>query len=330
MKKEGAVIKMLGIIVISLVLMTTLTTLVSSEGGFFKSLKSWLTGKATSQTFNLNISVGNNPPNITALYITTTYSPLEAATRNVTFYFTANDTDGYQNINLTSARANFTFYNSTTSIVRTNNSCVSLGNIDAKTINFSCTIALWYFDPQSTAWQVTAYAEDSSGASGQNNTINITYQSLQAFAMGPAALTFNSIANGATNQTSTNDPLILNNTGNFYFDLTTGNISVNASDLAGESTGSYRLYAQNFTIGNTTGGSPPIECGTASNSFFMNNETYRNITSAKLPFGNLSAGGGAAQSNLYVCLTFAGNELTSQAYSTGGPNSRGAWTVKVG
>lgn len=327
MEKKGAAVKILGILMVSLFLMTTLMTLVSSDGGFLKSLKSWLTGKATSQTFNLNISVGNNAPNITLVSIGSSFSPTEIGLTNVLFYFTANDSDGYQNINLTSAKANFTYYNSTSTYVRTNNSCVSLGNIDAKTINFSCTVGLWYFDPSSSVWGVTAYVEDSSQARGQNTTVNFTYQTLQAFVIHPSALTFPSIGPGSTNQSSNNDPLVLNNTGNYQFGTTTANISLNTTDLSGETTGSYKLYAQNFTMGNQTGSS--VECGGAG-SFYLNKSIYRNISSAIVGYGNLSAGSGAGQGDLYACLTIAGSDLPSQAYSTNGPNSGGAWTVKAG
>ncbi len=327
--KEGVLPKLLGIIIIGVFIVFLTTTLVSSS--LWDEIKATITGKVTSQNFNLNISVGNTPPNISALYIGTSFDPTEQGPTgnitSVTFYFTANDTDGYQNINTTSAKANFTYYNSSSTFVRTNSSCLSLGNLDTKTVNFSCTIALWYFDPSSTVWGVTAYVEDNSGAKGQNVTKNFTYTSLKAFKIHPGAFTFPSINPGASNTTSNNDPLVLNNTGNYHFDTTTQNLSINATNLLGETNNAYKLYAQNFTVGNTTGGSPPIECGTPNNSFFMNNSIAKNITSSVLPYGNLSAGSGTAESNLYVCLTFAGNDLTSQAYSTGGSGSGREWTV---
>ncbi len=328
--KEGVVLKTTGMLFLGVIITVLILSLVSA--GFWDSLKATITGRATSQTFNINISVGNNPPNITKVEIGTSYSPTEQGpTGNVTniqFYFSANDTDGYQNINLTSARANFTYYNATTSIVRTNNSCVSLGNLNTQVVNFSCTIALWYFDNSGTnLWRVTAYVEDNSRANSTNSTVNFTYQSLQAFKIAPASFSFPSINPGATNTTASNDPLVLNNTGNYQFGTATLNITVNATDLVGESNSAYKLYAQNFTVGNTTGGSPPIECGVAGNSFFMNKSIVRNVTSLIIPYGNLSAGGGMAQEDMYFCLTFAGNDLTAQAYSTGGVGSGREWTV---
>ena len=323
LSKKGAS-KAWGVFFLGVFLVVLTMSLVSS--GFWDSLRASITGRATSQTFNLNISVGNSAPNITAVYILGPYDPSEEAQRMVTFYFTANDSDGYQNIDTTSAKANFTFYNATSTVVRTNNSCSSLGSIDSKTLNFSCTIGIWYFDPQGTLWGVTAYVTDNSAAAGQNKTVNFTYNSLKALKSHPTAFTFTSINPGATNTSSSNDPLVLNNTGNYHFSQLTQNISINATNLVGESNSAYALYANNFTVGNTTGGSPLIECGGAG-SFFMTKSATKNITTAILGYGNLSAGSGTGQNNLYVCLTQAGNELTSQAYSTNGPNSDGAWTA---
>ncbi len=331
--KKG-VSKALGIFFVGALAVVLAMSLVSS--GFWDSIRASITGRATSQTFNLNISAGNSAPNITAVYIGTSYDPTEQGPTgnitSVTFYFTANDSDGYQNIDTTSAKANFTFYNATSTIVRTNTSCSSLGSIESKTLNFSCTIALWYFDPQSALWGVTAYVQDNSAAVGQNTTKNFTYANLKAFKIHPTAFTFASINPGSTNTSSNNDPLVLNNTGNYHFAQTTQNITVNATDLVGEANSAYALYANNFTVGNTTGGSPLIECGGAGNlsaggSFFMTKSANKNITSAVVGYGNLSAGSGTGQGNLYICLTKAGNEITSQAYSTNGPNSNGAWTV---
>jgi len=329
LKEVDGSFKITSVFIVGTLLVLLMISFVSSSSSIWDSIRAGITGKATSNTFNLNISVGNSPPNITAVYIGTSFSPLEYSQRMVTFYFTANDSNGYQNIDATSGKANFTFYNSTTTVLRANSSCLSLGNIDSKTLNFSCTVDLWYFDPQSTVWGVTAYVQDNSAAVGQNTTVNFTYQTLQAFVLQPPSLTFASLNPGDTNKTPNNGPLKMNNTGNYHYASNSANISVNATNLVGESNGAYALYANNFTVGNTTGGSPLIECGGAG-STFMSRAVYQNVSSAVLGYGNTSVGTGPGQTNLYNCLTLAGNELTSQAYSTNGPNSQGNWTVKVG
>ncbi|MEK6919256.1 MAG: hypothetical protein AABW73_04440 [Nanoarchaeota archaeon] len=333
MMKKGETEKVIVLIVIAGILFIGLTGLATSEEGFFKSLRSFLTGKATSGTFNLNISVGNSPPNITNVGIVSTpFDPTEYSIGGgltaVTFNFTVNDTDGYQNIDTTSAKANATFVNGSTVWVAKNDSCVySSGS--GQTAIFNCTLKMWYFNPAGL-WNITIYAQDNSGASAQNRTQNFTYSSLKAFTLAPATLAFNSLSGGSTNTTSTNDPVILNNTGNYHFDPTTGNISVNATSLVGETNSAYSLYGGNFTVG-TYGADSTVNCGNSTWSHFMSRSVFVNLTTtnSSLPYGNLSAGGGAGQGNLFVCLTLAGGEISSQAYSTNGPNSQGSWQVKV-
>jgi hypothetical protein len=333
MKERGSVNKIAVMLIVGLFLTTTLITLASSEEGFFKSLRSLITGRATSNTFNLNITIGNSPPNITFVGNFSPQDITEAGQTRVTFYFTANDSDGYQNLNTGSAKANFTFYNSTGLIyTRINDSCTSLGNIDAYTLNFSCTISLWYFDPAGTnGWNITAYVEDNSGSSAQNYTTRFTLQTTQAFTIHPSTFTFPGITPGATNSTSGNDPLTLNNTGNYAFGVTTTNMSVNATNLVGETNSAYGLYARNFTVG-TYGADSTVNCGNSTWSHFMGRGTYTNITTSNssLAYGNLTLGNGIAQMNMFICLTKAGNELISQSYSTNGPNSEGSWRIRVG
>ena len=107
--KEGVVLKVTGMLFLGLIITVLVLSLVSA--GWWDNLRATITGKATSQAFDLNISVGNSAPNITQIIganITAGFDPTEQDVRNVLFYFLVNDTDGYQNINLTSAKANFT------------------------------------------------------------------------------------------------------------------------------------------------------------------------------------------------------------------------------
>jgi hypothetical protein len=317
----------------------TLTLLsIASGAGIWDYVKAGITGRATSSTFNLNISVGNTAPNITSVRITSTsFSPTEASTTAVTFEFTVNDTDGYQNINTASAKANATYTNGSTVWVAANNSCASQGQqgSHSQLMNFTCTLRLWYFYPggdsanQNSVWNLTLYAEDTSGASGQNRTANFSYSQLKAFTIEPGALTFSSISPGSTNTSSNNDPLILNNTGNYHFSPETRNISINATNLVGETNSAYALYANNFTVG--TYSTESINCGNSTWSHFLNRGVFVNITRSNmtLGYGNYTQGNGIAQMRLHTCLARAGNELTSQAYSTNGPNSEGSWQIAI-
>jgi hypothetical protein len=331
MERKGEVGKVLVLLVVAGLLFFTLTTVVTSEEGFFKSLRSLLTGKATSGNFNLNISVGNTAPNITYVSTIAAQDITENGQTRVTFYFTANDTDGYGNLDTASGKANFTFTNATGLIYTgTNNSCTSLGSIDAKTLNFTCTISLWYFNAPGV-WNVTAYVQDTSGSQGQNSTSSFTLQTTPAFVIQPSSFTFGSLNPGSTNTTSNNDPLTLNNTGNAVFGKNGAyNLSVNATNLVGETNGAYALYGGNFTVG-TYGADSTVNCGNATWSSYMTTQRFTNMTQTNvtLPYGNLSVNDGRYQMNFFVCLTQAGSDITSQAYSTNGPNSNGPWQVKA-
>jgi hypothetical protein len=263
--------------------------------------------------------------NTTKTPIVSSVSPIasqsitEGGIVNVLFNATINDGNGHGDIS--TIRANFT----NGSIVRTNNSCIASGIINSTARYYNCTVGLWYFDAAGQ-WNVTVYAEDSQGLTGQNTTTNFSLGSTVAFTIHPTAFSFSSINPGDTNKTPSNNPLVLNNTGNAP--RTSGEIKINATHLVGETNSTYALYAGNFTVGINTGGSPLAECG-GTGSTRMSHGALTAITGATLAIGNLSINDGTAQEQLYICLNKAGNEITQQAYSTSGPNSLGSWTISI-
>jgi len=101
--------------------------------------------------------------------------------------------------------------------------------------------------------------------------------------------------------------------------------------VKGESNSAYALFANNFSGGTTTGGTCSgaacTECGGALQGNFSKG-MFANFSGATLPKGNYTDNTGTTGADqLYFCLRLAGNELTSQAYST---VNQGAWTIKVG
>ncbi|PIN88739.1 hypothetical protein COU61_03675 [Candidatus Pacearchaeota archaeon CG10_big_fil_rev_8_21_14_0_10_35_13] len=311
------ILVMTGLILIVILLTTTL-----ASANLVDYLRAKLTGRATTSNVQINISIGNSAPNITYVKTISNQIITEDGQKPVTFDFIVEDIDGWQNIDASSGRANFTYSNASTLITRNNDSCVSLGSVSTTQLNISCTINMWYFDASGT-WNITAYATDVSGAQGQNRAASLVLSPTKALLSGPGNLTFSTLNPGDTNTTADNNPLTLNNTGNVH--IPEGNISVNATDLVGETNAAYALYARNFTIGITQGGTPAKECG-GVNSTFLLKSVYQNISNATLPYGNHSAGGGTGQEGLYLCLTLAGSELLTQAYSTAG---EGAWTIQI-
>ncbi|MEK6919250.1 MAG: LamG-like jellyroll fold domain-containing protein [Nanoarchaeota archaeon] len=271
-----------------------------------------------------NLSDTNVGPSISFVSNISPQTITEAGVTKATFNFTVNDVNGYADVII--VKANFT--NGT--ILRSNETCEASGIINSTARNYNCTIGIWYFDSAGT-WNVTVYARDSVSNIAQNTTTSFSLAQTAAFIIYPngttggTSFTFSGINPGETNKTPTNNPLTLNNTGNQPIN---SGISINATNLVGETNNLYSLYAGNFTVGINTGGSPLLECG-GTGSSRMTRSVYTEIIGATLPVGNLSAGGGAAQEQLYICLTKAGNEISEQAYSTTGPSSTGAWTIKI-
>jgi len=256
----------------------------------------------TNYTAPVNIA-----PNITYLSPITNTNPTEASSTPITFYSTMCDEDGVADLNDTSVKANFTRPGEAT---RENNSCILVSDINSTCANYSCTIKMWYFDGAG-AWNVSVYGSDSSGLNATNTSTYFTYNLLQAMVIYPSNITFNVNAS-ASNQTATNDPVIINNTGNYNM---TNKIAVNAVNLLGETNSSEYLAAENFSIG--------IADNCAGTQ--LQNATDTNITGVILQAGNLSLGGGTGQEQLYYCLNEIGG-VSAQTYSTQG---YGSWFIKV-
>jgi hypothetical protein len=266
----------------------------------------FITGNAASNPTDVNIPVSNTAPIITAVSAISAQDPAEGSARAVAFTFTAYDHDDYADINTTSGSATFTNGGEAT-----RSAACTAGSGSGKTISFTCSIDMWYWDAAGT-WTVTASVKDLSAASATNDTTSFTYNSLTAFVMSPSILTWDAIAPGATNQASNNDPTLMNNTGNYV----SSNIQINATSLVGQTSADYKIGADLF-VANIA---DSCAAGTA-----LSNSTYIQVASAGLNRGNLSAGS-SAQEEVYYCLTLMPAEMTKQTYSTTGA---GAWTLKV-
>jgi hypothetical protein len=282
-----------------------------ASAGIFDWFKKGITGKA-SQQFNLTANVGNNAPQI--IYIeTASRSVTEDGTTSVFFNVTAYDSDGSGNLNHSSVSANFTRGD----YIRLNSSCVLLEEFGTFYANYSCTILLWYFD-ESGQWNASSRVLDLSNGIGSNRSL-FQYNQFGAITIQPSEVAFPALNPGASNTTASG-PLILNNTGNLPFTV----ITVNTTNLVGDPDNTRALYAGNFSFGNNTGSS--LECG-ASTSTQMQRGVNVTIENAVLGIGNHSLNNGfVGQEQLYLCLRFAGSELTSQDYNT---NEEGAWRLET-
>ena len=311
-------------------LMLLVIVLVSPEvhAGFSDWLKErTITGRATSGQTNVSVVItGTTAVTIQVLNTTlagTHTDPTENGYKSIRFNAIVSDADGVNDINDTSVNANFS---RGSEAVRSNSSCNLVADLDTTSANFSCTIVMPYFDATGE-WNISVGATDLGNTTFQYNTTQrFQYNQLQALVISPTSITFPSVSPGAFNQTSNNDPTLVNNTGNY--NVASGNLQANGVHLYGQTDGTKFIAVGNFSINNQTGGTPPVECHNL-NSLSLSNGTAIGLTNTVLPPGNNSRNLGnetSGQEQLYYCLEVVSATLSSQTYAT---NGSGVWIISV-
>ncbi len=297
-----------------LVLLTSLLIVPICYGGFFDWFKE-VTGWATLQTTDLNITVGNSAPTIIDIFIVSSVNPVESTNVNLEFSFTAHDQDGISQFNNASANASFTLdaAGSANGMQLNDTSCdaADLGN-NATVQNYTCTITLRYWD-RASDWSVNVTVSDSASQAATYNE-TFTYNSLTAINMTPTSMAWNAVTLTSTDQSSTTNPIIVGNTGNY--NITSVNTS--AIDLGGETTTTQFITANNFTINIADA----CSTGTA-----LQNNTAGDvvISGAGLPSG-VEVNEQAADELLYLCLEEVPQSISQQSYSTA---NVGTWSIGI-
>ncbi|MBU2612127.1 MAG: hypothetical protein KKB62_00210 [Nanoarchaeota archaeon] len=268
-----------------------------------------ITGEASSGSTSLNITIGNSAPTIPYVQVITAKNPTEDSTTTITFNFTVTDSDGSSNINTSSGKA---YFQKSVETTRSNLSCANYPAV-GNSINFSCTIDMWYYDGNG-AWTINVTASDINGADAENSSTTFTYNILTAMKMSPTSLSWTSVNLQDNDTGSNNDPVVINNTGN----AESLGVNTTAYNLQGETTTTEYIYANNFTIGISSEGCS----GTA-----MSNATAIAISSATLPNGNHSVNDGSTgQEQIYFCIKGVPPTISSQSYSSA---AYGSWSVGV-
>jgi predicted DNA-binding protein (UPF0251 family) len=272
-------------------------------------------GENRTDERTVEITSGESAPEIYAVYNQTLAVDINENTfTDVIINFSVYDENGFSNLNDSSSAVNLSFPGED---LRQNISCYPYEQ-SGNYANYTCNVTMWWWDINDT-WAINAYIEDNEGYSSINTSSVQEVGSTESFVISPSLLNWQALSPGAFNSTSVNDPMILNNTGN----VPILNITVNSTNLKGEQDNSKALWAGNFTIGTSTGGFPPAECGGAG----MVHGEFTQIESAILPRGNYTINDGTGQEELYFCLTIVGSDLTeTQAYSTA---EEGTWTVRI-
>jgi len=270
---------------------------------------------------DLNISVvtANTAPIIIYVLNLSNIEPTENNFVTINFNFTVYDENGVSDINNASAKANFTRTGETT---RENSTCAPITGENTDTEqNFTCEIEMWYWD-ENGDWNITTYAEDNSAASVTNDTTSFQYNLLQSIQISPQEFSFDVII-GAENQTSSSDPTLINNTGNYN---ATGNVQVEAISLYGAN-GEF-IDAGNFTSDIDTGGDACTgDTCTECDGTFLANGSSTTITGAVLERGNLSESSNS-QELFYYCILKVPSTISSQTYSTQNSGSE-AWIIRI-
>ncbi|MEK6926259.1 MAG: hypothetical protein AABW50_03190 [Nanoarchaeota archaeon] len=263
------------------------------------------TGQVPSQPQNISITVvGANPVSISVPAIVA--SPTENTFTNVVFSVNVTDPNGVNDINDSSVSPEI----NNGAIFRIG-SCSFSQDINSTTANYSCSVLMWYFDPStpSSSWTTRVQAKDLGNQTLMNGTAVFTYGLLKSMVISPSQLFWPSVIPGASNQNSSNDPTIINNTGNYN-----GIINVTAYNLLGETIPSESIVANSFSVSSASGS----ECLSGTT---LSHSISAGITGSSSNPGNLSAGGG--QANLYYCIPLVPT-VSSQVYSTTGGSS---WAV---
>jgi hypothetical protein len=301
-------------LMISLLILPIISANIFSD--FWKDFRARITGEATTGTTSLNITVGNTAPTIPFVLAVSSQNPLESGYRSVLLNFSVNDTDGSTNINLSSARARF---NRTGESNRDNFTCANIGS-GGNGQMFTCNVSMYYYD-EIGVWTINVSARDNSEAGAANSTTNFTFNLLTAMVLSPSALTWPSPINLTnTNITATNNPIIINNTGNSG----NGTINLTAYNLRGETTTTQFIFANNFTIGNVTDG-----CGAGINASTMVNATSKQLNGTNFTKGNNSlnfVNQTSGQEQIFYCLRGVPQEISAQSYSS---SFYGSWVVEV-
>lgn len=298
---------LIGIFIICSILLMGL-----ASAGLIDTIKSAITGHATSQETNVTVSVaGTTQAKIISVSGIPAVTPLEATVTYVSFSAIMCDSDGVSDLNDSSVNANFSRTNEET---RTNSSCILDGDLNGTCANYSCQVDMWYYAEAGT-WNITVGGNDLGNLTPTyNDTTTFTFNQLKALVISPKAINWTSISPGAINQTADNDPTEINNTGNYN-----DTVAITGLDLFGETTTTEVFGTDNFTINLTTGAGNPECLGNT-----LVNNTATNVSSSASNRGNLSAGGGAGQENFYYCIPTVPS-ISSQQYSTA--QAGGSWTV---
>ena len=285
------------------------------------------TSNNLNSTEKTNFTV-NSAPQIVFVSTVPSQTITEAGTTQVNFSFLVYDENGAEDIVNATAQLRV---NLTGETDRTNSSCHPLAVTSTNTVNYTCSINIWYFDNAGN-WTVNVSIKDRQSNYTENSTRSFELYSTTAMQMYPTSVTWPSLELGTVNRTSNNDPLIINNTGNK--DIGVGSITVTAYSPQGIFTATEFIDARNFTI-SPRNGTP--DC-TGNSCFECNGTTLINQSAAPIISANISAGNltlndlfnstNGPQETLFLCIPSVPTTISRQTFATNGTHTA-PWIISV-
>ena len=281
-----------------------------SAAGFSLCANTWVvaytdsTDNAITKSYDSNGAVWdgicpNNLPTIVSVSVIPPVSLLAGTTTDVTFQFTAEDSDGADDFDDTTATASFSKIGETT---RSDSLCSVVGSL-VKQRTYECTITVEYYDGPGS-WTITVSVSDSQGANAQDNSNSITVNLLEDITLSGTPINFGIISPG----TQTNaPPITITNNGNYD-----GTLKITAYDLSGpQQLPAASFYGAESNVAEI--------CGVNGNQ--LQDSTLIEITTTNLPRGPV----GSNSEDIIICLDAPG-VLASGSYTATGADM---WTIST-
>ena len=250
---------------------------------------------------NPNITIGNDAPTIPTVVSPTAITLNGGTTKVVYAQFTANDQNGYADLNDASALVKLLKGGEAT---RTSSSCAILSHPDSYKTAYNCTITMQFYDSAGADWMVNATVSDATNMA-ENSTKVATVNALDYITQDTVNIYWTSVTLGQNDAEST-APIVLTNGGNQDYT----NISVKAYNVTGAVSLDV-IEASQFSIDDAT--------GQTSGQTYMSDSEYVDVPQLT----GLNSHGASITENVYFYLDVPLG-ISADIYTSASP-----WSMKV-
>jgi len=157
---------------------------------------------------NINLTIGNIAPTIPYVAPISAVTLDGGTTKEVTVVFNATDSNGYTDLNDTTAIAKLI----KGAVTRESTSC-SVVSSSGDTTQYSCSVDLQFYDEAGEDWEIHAVVKDLSHETAENNTEVFTVNALDYVSQDVSVFQWLSATLG-TDDVEASDPIVLTNGGN--------------------------------------------------------------------------------------------------------------------